>query len=531
MAKQQETHAHPQETYTRFAAAQRIEHIVLVLSFSLLGLTGLIQKFMGNPIAEGIIGLLGGIETVRIIHRVAALVFALQSIYHITVLAYKVFVKHIELTMLPGLGDVINAIDVVRYNLGLTKQHPKLPRYNFAEKAEYWAMIWGGVVMGLTGFMLWNPIATAKFLPGQAIPAAKAAHGAEAILAVLAIFVWHFYNVHLKMFNKSMFTGKMTRHQMEEEHGEELERLLSGKTRPPADPKGVHRRERIFVPIIVVAGLLVAVGLIWFATFEETAIATLPEPATPVEVFAPLTPTPVPVSTVENNELGSAVPHPVEGDTYKDCTVCHGVNGVQPYPEDHAGRPTESCLICHKQGPPSASGTEGAVSGSGPKAIPHPIEGDTYKDCTTCHGEGKLKPFPKNHASFTADSCTMCHQVAASGTSETGGADGAAKAIPHPIEGDAYKDCTTCHGADKMKPFPANHASFAADSCTTCHQPAAASSGTTQASGGPAIPHSLEGEIFNECTYCHGADRAKPFPENHASFTNDSCRTCHQPAQ
>ena len=109
----------------------------------------------------------------------------------------------------------------------------------------------------------------------------------------------------------------------------------------------------------------------------------------------------------------------------------------------------------------------------GPKPIPHPIEGDAYKDCTTCHGADKMKPSPANHASFATDSCTTCHQPAAS----DGGAASpaaAAKAIPHPIEGDAYKDCTFCHGADKMKPFPANHATFAADSCTTCHQPAAA---------------------------------------------------------
>lgn len=63
MAKQENTHAHTQETYTRFALPQRIEHIVLLVSFSLLGLTGLIQKFSGNPVAGGLIGLLGGIET------------------------------------------------------------------------------------------------------------------------------------------------------------------------------------------------------------------------------------------------------------------------------------------------------------------------------------------------------------------------------------------------------------------------------------------------------------------------------------
>ncbi|MCS7039976.1 MAG: hypothetical protein NZP34_10260, partial [Caldilineales bacterium] len=74
---------------------------------------------------------------------------------------------------------------------------------------EYWAVIWGTAVMIITGFMLWNPITTTKFLPGSWIPAAKAAHGGEALLAFLAIIVWHVYNVHIKTFNRSMFTGKL----------------------------------------------------------------------------------------------------------------------------------------------------------------------------------------------------------------------------------------------------------------------------------------------------------------------------------
>ncbi|MCZ7666212.1 MAG: hypothetical protein M5U34_02700 [Chloroflexi bacterium] len=61
-----------------------------------------------------------------------------------------------------------------------------------AKKIEYWAVIWGTAVMILTGFTLWNPIAITQFLPGQFIPAAKTAHSAEALLAVLSIVVWHF---------------------------------------------------------------------------------------------------------------------------------------------------------------------------------------------------------------------------------------------------------------------------------------------------------------------------------------------------
>ncbi len=211
------------ESYVRFSLAQRIEHIVLILSFSTLAVTGLVQKFADSSISVAIITFLGGIETTRLIHRAASVVFVVESIYHLAVIGYKLYVQRKQASMLPGLKDLQDAAFQFLYNLGLRRERPKMGRYNFTEKAEYWAMVWGLVLMAVTGFMMWNPIATANILPGQVIPAAKVAHGAEAVLAVLAIFLWHFYHVHIKVFNKSMFTGKLSRHEMEEEHGEELE--------------------------------------------------------------------------------------------------------------------------------------------------------------------------------------------------------------------------------------------------------------------------------------------------------------------
>ncbi len=584
MAKEPTASTAKHEAYLRFSVPQRLEHILLIVSFSTLGITGLIQKYSAAPVADFLIGLLGGIELVRIIHRIAAITFVLEGIYHAVVLGYKVFVQRVEMTMLPGPKDLIDVLDVLRVNLGLTKEHPKLPRYNFAEKAEYWAMMWGAIMMGLTGFMLWNPIATSNFLPGQFIPAAKAAHGGEAVLAVLAILVWHFYNVHLKMFNKAMFTGKMTRHQMEEEHGAELAALMSNSLRPAANPAGVRRRERVYLPIAVIFALVLALGLYWLATFEQTAVAVVPAPATQVPVFAPLTPTPIPAATVDNTQLGKPIPHPVEGRencdtchaagatlpvpanhegrpvescqichaagaatatdsggpksipanhdltsaTYQDCTLCHGEGKVKPFPANHASFAADSCTTCHQ---PAASNATPEAAASGPKAIPanHDLTSATYQDCTTCHGEGKIKPVPANHATYTIDSCTICHKQAAASDATPEATSSGPKAIPHPIAGDAYKDCTTCHGEGKLKPFPANHTSFAADSCTTCHQPAAGGS-TTQPSGGPTTPHPIVGEAYKDCTVCHGADKVKPFPENHVSFAVDSCTACHQSA-
>ena len=245
-----------QQEFVRFKLAQRIEHIVLIASFSTLAVTGLIQKYSLNVFCDWLIKTLGGIETTRLIHHSAAIVFVLQTIYHFVVMAYKVFVQHSELTMLPGVKDALDGLGELGYNLGLAKRRPVMPRFNYAEKLEYWAMIWGTVIMAATGFMLWNPIFITRLFPGQVIPAAKAAHGGEAVLAVLAIFVWHMYSVHLKRFNTAMWTGKMSREEMEEEHGEELARLEQGAVRPLPGAAVLHRRQRVFVSVVAPIALL-----------------------------------------------------------------------------------------------------------------------------------------------------------------------------------------------------------------------------------------------------------------------------------
>ncbi len=192
--------------YLRFDLLARLEH-VLSVSFTLLGATGLPQKLAGGWFAEAAIKFFGGIEMTRAIHHINAIVMILLAVYHVVAVAYRIFVLRQRLTMLPMLSDFSEWWQDTRYKLGLVKTPARFGRYSYGEKMEYWAMLWGTLVMGITGLMLWNPISTAQLVPGEWIPAAKAAHGAEAILAVLAIVIWHFYSMHLKTFNKSMFTA------------------------------------------------------------------------------------------------------------------------------------------------------------------------------------------------------------------------------------------------------------------------------------------------------------------------------------
>ena len=208
--------------------------------------------------------------------------------------------------------------------------------------------------MGGTGFMLWNPIAVTKVLPGQFIPAAKVAHGLEAVLAVLAILLWHFYNVHLKSFNTSMFNGKMSRHHMEEEHGEELEQIDADATAKPLPAETQRKRLRIFVPIAAVLTIFTLGFTYWFVTFEETSLTTISPIEENVAVFAPQTPTPAPT------KAPTPTPAAVAATTWdgginqvlKDaCGLCHSAEPalvVLNYIDLLKGGPSGAALVAGK---------------------------------------------------------------------------------------------------------------------------------------------------------------------------------------
>lgn len=283
------------QSYLRFRGVERIEHWLAFASFSILALTGLVQKFAEVALSQSIISLLGGIETVRIIHRIAVIVLMIETIYHIGAVGYKVLVLRRPMSMLPGIDDVRNAWKIILHNLNPKRPKPQQGRYTFDEKFEYWAFVWGTLIMAITGFMLWNPIASAKFLPGEIIPAAKAAHGGEALLAILAILVWHLYHVHLKHFNLSMFTGFLSEKEMREEHPIELANIKAGMKDHLVHPTILQKRRKVFLGAYSIVATVLLFAVYLFVTFEETAIKTIP-PAEDVIVFVPLTPTPFPTA-------------------------------------------------------------------------------------------------------------------------------------------------------------------------------------------------------------------------------------------
>jgi cytochrome b subunit of formate dehydrogenase len=213
--------------FVRFSQGQRIEHVVLMLSFGTLAVTGLLQTFNELPPVGLVIQLLGGVEAIRVVHRLAALTSAAQSFYHIWRILETWFVKRERGGMWPYFQDLKNLVQMIKFNLGLTDERPQFDRYTIEEKLEYWALIWGNLVMGITGFIMWFPLVITSVLPGQVFPVAQTLHRWEAILAALAILTWHMYHGCIKDGNRSIFTGLMSEEEMKHMHPLEYSRIIA----------------------------------------------------------------------------------------------------------------------------------------------------------------------------------------------------------------------------------------------------------------------------------------------------------------
>lgn len=274
------------QAYLRFPIARRIEHWGMMLSFTILGLTGLPQRFPDASLSQFILNVLGGIETLRTIHHIAAIVMMFGTAWHILVMGYSVFVLRDQMSMLPTLQDAKDGMQALFYNIGFAKTYPQMGRYTFEEKMEYWAFVWGTVVMGITGFIMWNPITATQFLPGEFVPAAKAAHGGEAVLAVLAIIIWHMYGVHIKRFNKAMFTGAQTEQEMLHDHPLELADIKAGIADRRPDAATLRKRKMFYYPIAAIVTLGMLAGIFGFINTEETALTTI-TPLTETEIYVP----------------------------------------------------------------------------------------------------------------------------------------------------------------------------------------------------------------------------------------------------
>ncbi|GAB4483372.1 MAG: cytochrome b/b6 domain-containing protein [Thermodesulfovibrionales bacterium] len=225
----QTNHLSDDAKITRFSPFRIIEHQANMIAFALLVLTGLSQKFHEYSLSQWVIITLGGIDAVRLLHRYTGVFFGALVALHIAVAVFGVLALRWPASIVINRKDFRDAIENLRYYFGVTDQPARCDRYDYKQKFEYWGVVVGGILMIATGLVLWFPTAVVRWLPGEFVPAAKAAHTNEALLAFLVIIIWHLYNAifspEVFPLDTSIFTGRISVKRMKHEHPIELERI------------------------------------------------------------------------------------------------------------------------------------------------------------------------------------------------------------------------------------------------------------------------------------------------------------------
>ena len=204
--------------FVRLNISERVQHIIFAACFIILVITGFMLKIPDNIVKS--FGQAGESVFVyrRLLHRTAGTIMILISIYHIYYLIFKPAGRRWLWDMLPRLKDLKDMRDNFLYYLNIRKEPPEFDRFCYKHKIEYGALIAGTTIMALTGLILWSQYEWSKFL----VDIATLVHGMEAILACLAIMIWHFYDIHFKPHKSPLdnvwLTGVVDEAEMKAEH-------------------------------------------------------------------------------------------------------------------------------------------------------------------------------------------------------------------------------------------------------------------------------------------------------------------------
>jgi cytochrome b subunit of formate dehydrogenase len=259
----------------RFSRFDVGTHVVVVVTFLALALTGLPLHFSEQAWAQTLVGLLGGPEVAALVHRIAAIGTFAYFAAHLARLLYR-WVGRREDGLFWGPNSLVPQPQDFR-DLATNLRHfvyagDPAPggRWNYIEKFDYLAVFWGVAVIGLSGLMLWFPLAFTAFLPGWAINAAYVVHSEEALLATGFIFVFHFFHTHLRPgifpMDIAIFTGKLPVSRLRRERPLEYLRLVeTGELDAlvvDAPTPRERRRAYIFGSAALFIGVLLAAGIL-----------------------------------------------------------------------------------------------------------------------------------------------------------------------------------------------------------------------------------------------------------------------------
>ena len=268
--------------FQRFTRLNRTLHIIMIVSFISLALTGMTLKFSYTGWANVLSRILGGYESAGYIHRIAAVFMFGIFVTHLYNLLTKKRKEAGSLralllgpdTMLPTKNDLQEFIASMKWFLNLGPR-PQYGRWTYWEKFDYFAVFWGVFVIGSTGLMLWFPEIFTLLMPGWFINVATIIHSDEALLAVGFIFTVHFFNTHLRPEKFPMdlviFTGRVPLEEFKEERPKEYEELknsgeLENLMAEPY-PDIVLRAVKVFAWTALSLGFLLVVMIIYAMVF------------------------------------------------------------------------------------------------------------------------------------------------------------------------------------------------------------------------------------------------------------------------
>jgi len=268
--------------FVRFTPAQRRMHVIMILSFFGLALTGMTLKFSYTPWAQFLSHLLGGAAAAGWIHRVCALVTFGYFFTHLALLwrAYRRGNKSLGQflfgpdTILPKWSDVRELMQTIRWFAGKGPR-PHYGKWTYWEKFDYFAVFWGVAVIGTTGLCLWFPEVFTRVLPGWSINVATIIHSDEALLATGFIFTIHFFNTHFRPekfpMDTVVFTGRMPLEELKQDKPRLYEQLVaSGELEShlaEGPPLAFVRVVRIFGYSALVIGFTLVLLIIYAMLF------------------------------------------------------------------------------------------------------------------------------------------------------------------------------------------------------------------------------------------------------------------------
>ena len=260
----------------RFRRKNMRMHVVIITTFMLLALTGLPLKFNTAPWAQTLVDILGGVDSTRFIHRLAAVGTFGYMLVHILDVFIRTFIRREPgmfwgpNSMTPQPKDAADFLGNIKYFLYLGERPPG-DRWTYFEKFDYLAVFWGVMIIGLSGLFLWLPEFFTSFLPGWTLNAAQVIHSDEALLATGFIFVFHFFHTHLRPESFPMdlvvFTGKMSLERFKSERPLEYQRLVDNGELEDylVDPPTPRQRRDAYVfgSVFLAIGIMLAAFIIW----------------------------------------------------------------------------------------------------------------------------------------------------------------------------------------------------------------------------------------------------------------------------